>query len=606
MTNLVYWYGQADLSDAFSFVPPKNFVAYDKGVEKGYDKLPNKIQKKLDSEKNLTKAERALVAGHDELNADLLKQPEERISFDGYHELYEDDDYVQSLLDAEDSEDELFSSDDDESLVSSASSSSELESDSDDDDEKLAQAKAKKAKKKADKKKAAVVEPMEEEELSFVEDEVSSDDSKDEDVILSDESSSDDEQDEDYLASEPGAKKRKRGEPKKKKVKKEKTSTEGMKSKKPKKPRREEKKPSEIARNRAEHKKFRENKEEFLPIVEKWKAAIKNEDTDAIDQVLKSILGRVHLMGAPFMEEYNISPLMMATKKVLRDKNADRTTQKKLLTKLGEQHKAQKALVPPNFTLKNQKLDKKAKRKDGKPGKSAKKPKREDTKEAEPASLNRNESASSLPGTLPASQSSAGPATPARRVHSQGSATPGGGKISPKPAMPQGSAKATTQKAEKMSFSLSSLFSKPTSSQSKSDAGGSSERPSSQTAGATKSLPSWMTAATPDDVGKLPSEKVDRLLALEFFQGTASCFPEEKVNREAIARSLEAAVYQWSLEQYKKEDAYWPKLHTVVAGICGKRKPGTLVAAMMAGEYESARDVVTLSDDMLMHSFEGS
>jgi hypothetical protein len=116
---------------------------------------------------------------------------------------------------------------------------------------------------------------------------------------------------------------------------------------------------SEYDRNQLEMKKFCENEMEFLSTLEKWKAAIKNEDTGGIDEVLQSVIGRVHLMGAPFMEAYELSPLMIMTKKVLRERNADRTMQKKLRTKLGEQYKTQKALVPASFVLpKSRQLDK--------------------------------------------------------------------------------------------------------------------------------------------------------------------------------------------------------------------------------------------------------
>jgi hypothetical protein len=167
------------------------------------------------------------------------------------------------------------------------------------------------------------------------------------------------------------------------------------------------------------------------------------------------------------------------------------------------------------------------------------------------------------------------------------------------------SSKVTSQKPEKKSFSLNKLLSNPDPSGSriKAEEGALSGRKSLQKE-SIKIRPSWITSAS-GDLGHLPSEEVDRMFALEFLEGAASRFPAEEVNRESIARGLEAAIYQWSQEQYKKESTYWNKVHAVVAGICGKTKPGTLVAEIMAGQYASAKDVVALSDDVLQRSFEG-
>jgi hypothetical protein len=113
-------------------------------------------------------------------------------------------------------------------------------------------------------------------------------------------------------------------------------------------------------------------------------------------------------------------------------------------------------------------------------------------------------------------------------------------------------------------------------------------------------LPSWITDA-PGDLIHLSPDKFDRMRALEYFECAAAYFPEDKCNRESIARALEAAAYQWCQEQDKKKDTYWKKVHTIVAGICWKIQPGKLVAAIMAGEYESAWDVVNLpSEEMYL------
>lgn len=167
----------------------------------------------------------------------------------------------------------------------------------------------------------------------------------------------------------------------------------------------------------------------------------------------------------------------------------------------------------------------------------------------------------------------------------------------------QGS-KVTSQKPEKKSFSLSKLFNPdPLSLQPKSDESSFAGRKSLQKETA-KILLSWITYAH-GDLSPLSSEKVDQMLASEFFEDAAAYFPEDKCNRDSISRALEAAAYQWCQEQYKKEDTYWKKVRTVVAGICGNYQPGTFFAAIMAGEYASARDVVNLPDEVFLRLFEG-
>mmetsp|Transcript_2588 Transcript_2588/g.4732 ORF Transcript_2588/g.4732 Transcript_2588/m.4732 type:complete len:378 (+) Transcript_2588:704-1837(+) len=362
----------------------------------------------------------------------------------------------------------------------------------------------------------------------------------------------------------------------------------------------------EYSRNRKEHKLFRQNQETFIPILEKWESYIKDEDASSIEGVLQEMLTLVDEMGAPFMVAYKVSPLMKETKELLRQKNVDIASHKKLMKMLGQSYAEKKELVPEGFKLKMEKQVKKrmkrdesadsATKDDRKPKAKISKAKQEKRKSVESSSFDRIESTNSLPGSL--AQSSATPGTPVPRVYSQGSTSSKPSIASPKP-------KVQAKKPEKTSFSLSNMINKKPSASQSSEVDVNRNSQSSQTS-VTKSLPLWLTSAPTDDVGCLPAEQVDRLLALEFFQSMASYFPAEKVNRESVARSLEAAVYQWSMGQYRKEEAYWPKVHAIVAAVCGKTKSGTLLDAIVAGEYESAMDVVTLSDDLLLHSFECS
>jgi hypothetical protein len=98
------------------------------------------------------------------------------------------------------------------------------------------------------------------------------------------------------------------------------------------------------------------------------------------------------------------------------------------------------------------------------------------------------------------------------------------------------------------------------------------------------------------------------------------------INHDAIARNLEVAIYEWasckdhingaSLSSNghgnvvhglgdEHTDKYWNKLHSVVAGISGKRRPGTIAKMIGDGKFEAANDLVELSDDSLYQSFQG-
>jgi hypothetical protein len=568
MTFLVYWYGgSVDLNTAFSFLTTKKFKQYDVNS----DNLPTKIQTKIDSGKPLTKPEEQLVRSFEEMYEDLAKAPEDRLKRD-FQELHEID---ECPIDVE--------------LISG---SSEVK-DSDKKDPQPAAA------KKITKPAKSVATEVVADEMDFAEDEVSADDSKDEEAQPS--SSEDEEDDQDFNEKKTKSK----PSPKKDKEKKGKHAIQ-RKRIKPKKEATEDTKPkqnvtentksikdaTEDTKKRRERKTFKENEEMFIPMLKQLQAAIKSKDTGVINRVASEMLNDVDSMGAPFIEAYEVSPLLKVAKGIMKEQSVDMSTYKKLWTKLGDLYQAKKPHVPEGYQP--QKREAKAPKSDRKSGHYVSRPEKETKikEESEPPNLERHESprassGSQLAEAVPPSHDSA--------------------VASPKPEMEASSqgSKVMSQKPEKKSFSLNKLLSNPDPSGSriKSEEGALSGRKSLQKE-SIKILPSWITSA-PGDLGPLSSEEVDRMFALEFLEGAASRFPAEKVNRESIARGLESAIYQWSQEQYKKGDTYWNKVHAVVAGICGKTQPGTLVAAIMAGEYYSAKDVVALPDDVLHRSFEG-
>jgi hypothetical protein len=89
--------------------------------------------------------------------------------------------------------------------------------------------------------------------------------------------------------------------------------------------------------------------------------------------------------------------------------------------------------------------------------------------------------------------------------------------------------------------------------------------------------PSWVRGPA---VMEAPKED-PRLLALEFLLQMAEHFPAGAVNADCLARSLEAAVYEWAKLGASGEDDgwtinYWAKIYALVAAVCGKQEKGTL------------------------------
>jgi len=83
MTRLVFWYGVKfeDRGQAYSFVPGNKITPYEKGQGLGYCKIPKKIQKKVEKKQRLTKTEEQIKRGLKEIEADMLRDTNERAAW---------------------------------------------------------------------------------------------------------------------------------------------------------------------------------------------------------------------------------------------------------------------------------------------------------------------------------------------------------------------------------------------------------------------------------------------------------------------------------------------------------------------------------------------
>lgn len=589
MTLMVYWYGTAGSGESYSFINPRLFKPYNGGADELMDRMPPKLRKKVATgSKKLTKAEEDLVQAFEEMRTDIDKQPEERRRRGlPFKELHEDDKTLLILIGASDLTDDSYT--EPEQGEDEDNDQGEKEESDNEAVVKTPTAKAKLTKKAEKIKPAKTID----DEMEDFDNDVSSDDAKDKDVEPS--ADEDDALDEDFEEEMKGPPSQKRkGQKTKHKIQRNRQKT--PKSESAKKPREPKMDVTLTTLKMRERHLFQDNEDQFCPMVKTLKAAIESNDAGDVEQVLKELIENVESMGALFIEEYKISPLLKTVKVLLKENNADLSTFNVLWQKLKVLYTEKKQVVPKGYKPRRQKQAEQDTAISG----EVSHPDKEDSKAKPVKSItSKTQKGESTSKPIMSGSKDPGSMPPSKQK------TSNNGPLGSPKSKADTSSKALIPKTEKKTFSLNKLFNPKSDERprSKSVDDGQSGRKSMEPS--LKKLPSWITDAPGELEPPLPSDEIDRALALEFFEGAASRFPEDKVNRDAIARSLETAVYLWSQEQHEKVDSYWNKLHAIVAGICGKRKPGFIVTSIVAGEYASAKDVVALPEDVIYRSFQG-
>jgi hypothetical protein len=165
---------------------------------------------------------------------------------------------------------------------------------------------------------------------------------------------------------------------------------------------------------------------------------------------------------------------------------------------------------------------------------------------------------------------------------------------------------ARPSKQDRKAFSLGSLM-RPSITKDSSSRGGSTAEASVKSAPVPTGKPAPLVVPTwvkePPTIAA-PTED-PRSLGLEFLVQAAEQFPTGKINVDSVARSLEAAIYDAAKQETDWKGAYWPKVHALVAAICGKQEQGTLMNMIVMGRFETAEKVASLPFDKLAASFEG-
>lgn len=580
-TNLVYWYGSFnDPTNAYSFVVTSKLIPYTVGEKKGFHEVPKNIQRKIDAEKKLTGQEKMLVEGLAEMQDDKGKAPDERRGrmHTAILEEWEYDEEEEAVVEEVEEEEpnakikpkklkkrKLPDSRDDEPKVPKKNKKSD-------------EPNGKKAKKKA-KKKATPKKEVEEEKLTTTttekvediedigDDDISSEDDKDalEDAEIPSES---DQEDEDFEVKQPKRPKKKvtatKAPPKKKAVKTKTKIEKRVKDGKKKVPEGERKRILEQTR-------FTQCENKYLQIIDDWKYGVENHSKGTITEIYGRLLDCVEKFSASFIEAYEMPALMKKSKKIVDNDNRMKLWNTMKAVYIGKKDKD----VPPGF--RPQKRVQKA----DVPKKEVK-AKISQAEEKEETGTARATPKVPSKTKVKGQDSSSAAATPKLMTPSVGS-------------------------ENKRKFSLGSIMTKPktaTKSSAKSD---SMSRSTSSTQ-LSRRHPAWISESSIEDA---PPADENRSFALEFLQqATPFIPPNEKVDAGVIALELEASIFRWA---GGKEDVavtdcfvkYWDKVDDVVAAISGDGGNGTIAQMISQGRFQSASDVVELSENDIACSYEG-
>ena len=375
--------------------------------------------------------------------------------------------------------------------------------------------------------------------------------------------------------------------PKKKKQKKKSRGNQNLHKKK------DAKEVSDKTKKDRERRAFRDCEKQYCTLLDQWKLLVDRKDHKGLEITLSDVSEHLRAFSATFIEQYGISILMKRTKKVLRDNGSDLSTYKNLLAAFRSSYEEKKKEIPSDYNPKH------SKRKEPTAGEV----------EVDPSSSTPNE-VIAVPTVTPG-ESSKVPldvekklkltmAKPEKEATVIRVSVPGReGKDSPsrrkqEPPAAASRSQPTAKPKPRKSFNLNAMLRGPKDSASDKPA---QQAPVKSVASKSLQLPTWMTDSV--DTGNLDDQ---RSLALDFLLDMAAHFPQEKTNKNAIARSIENSIFK---DCKKTDDTYWKTIHKVVAAVCGKLEVGSLFDMILAGKFERAEDLVKLKNEDYVDSFEG-
>jgi hypothetical protein len=350
--------------------------------------------------------------------------------------------------------------------------------------------------------------------------------------------------------------------------------------------------------------KFQENEKVFGPILQTWADKIKKKDTSKLQAMIKQISACYTDFSVRFIELYPVPDLVKRTKGVLKEKNADLTDLVALRTKLNSFYMEEKNKVPESFKPKPKRQIS--------TGSSLKESQSRLTVN-EPSMSTKASSQSTIGATAVMAPSRPGIEQPGdyKRKQEQRQSEPEANREMTS-AIPKHDLKTHASskpdkflKPEKKNFSIGNYV--KTTLQ---EAVSASKTPvvTSRAVSVAKVIPAWITEETSLE----PPTDQDRSLGLEFLRQMATCFPSGNINAESLALSIEKAINDWSVKQslvspsdFAWRDAYWERVHAIVAAVCGKRNSGTLMNLLLNGDFDDPLELVGLEHKILLDSFEG-
>ena len=606
MTRLIYWYGTENLEEGYSFYQSNKIVSFEKGVDKGNDKVPPGIQKKIDGNKKLTKTDKQIVKGLEQIAEDAQLEASERVAWlPEWEEDWEADDNLEDQLEEDDEEEDM---EEDDSIAASRSKKKgnkrkkgkddssagkkrkkknekkrkkagndteddDLEDDENDvgdksgassDDNSSAPVAPKGNKKKAKISKVVYKDDNEEPE----ETKVTSDDENDAD--FSDELSSSSEEEEEYVEDRGGPKKRKRkanddddsgrkkkgsGEPKAKREKKQGGTSKGPK----------------VNSKAAEQRYFDECEDLFLPLMRELKVAIGADDLKTCELCVMKFQRYVEKVTPSFIRIHQFGLVVKESRKAFKSKGRD-----DLVSLCHELTKDLKRIYTDKLPLMPEGFEPKIRRQKKRDASSAKK-KKPKVEEEDSASDDEDDRKASTNAKI-----------------SNGARQTAVVDISKKCVHDEPAKSMAPEK--KAAFSLKGMFQRPqkaapAAKEKMADRDShTTQRPD---ATLTKQMPSWLKGPSPADTGATLSD--DRSLAVEFLEDAFSRFPEGKVDASAASLALEAAIDDWSAARSDKSEVYWEKTHDIVAALAGAAEPTPLVQEILDGKYEMPKDLLRIT-----------
>lgn len=601
---MVFWYGTSkeDLSTGFSFVPSSKIISYEQGCKQNCHKLPAKIEKKLAKGTKLTQNEKLHVSGLEEINADAKLPTADRATwlFD-FEEDYEE--FLEAVDDeTSDEEDEEMEELKRETSIGSDKKKKKKKKDKSkkssvsEDGSKKKKKKRKrdsessqeleaevKPKKKQPKKEMTLDEAIEEEvaqEDAMMELESESEDDEDDaDFKDGDESSEEEELYEDATETKKKEKKTKGTGPKKKAKK--------LKS------------PEEI-----EQELFDECEDFFLPIMESLKGA---NDEKKVEKLLKKIDRDVHKLTPAFFRIHQIGLVVKETRTKFKSNNTLNLLCKQVTQRMKKVFHEKSAAEPEGFKPKmrgSKKKKKSQKQKDTEVKKEKKPRATEKVKKVTPRT-NENEeslelSASKIEIKSESNHTEIIKSEPIVKSESSTTLTSAKDSITEvKSELPKLTPKPVKAKPPRKSFSLAGMMERkptptPSSTNSLTNSDGEVLRPP------IKKKPVWTTNY--QRIGNSFEESEERQFGMKFLMDAVSCLPKGSIDPPSVARALEDALHT----KYDDNHAeYMAKLHDVCSAIAGKKQMGSLAQKIIAGDYATPYDVISLPRKTLFQSFEG-